>query len=270
VIWLYILVEGPTEEAFVNLTLGPHLLKFSVHAIPIIVTSSRDPRTGEKSRGGGSWKRWVKDLHCLVGQHSRRDARFTTLFDFYGLPRDFPERKAHLACADTVQCVRSLEQAMANIVADRRFIPYLPPAWRRSVVSAQASTPGSPNSNLSENPPHDHDPRRIHPAEPARHPGDGLRGQAARGRPELRTRSSSSSRDYVITPAVEKELPEILDDMKQVFDRGEEYGRFIHGSFGSGKSHFMTMLSLLIEGAPWRGHKFARCSPPTARRAQQG
>jgi hypothetical protein len=54
--------------------------------------------------------------------------------------------------------------------------------------------------------------------------------------------------DYVITPAVEKELPRILDDMKQVFDRGEEYGRFIHGSFGSGKSHFMTMLSFLLEG----------------------
>ena len=36
--------------------------------------------------------------------------------------------------------------------------------------------------------------------------------------------------------------------MKQVFDRGEEYGRFIHGSFGSGKSHFMTMLSLLARG----------------------
>lgn len=56
--------------------------------------------------------------------------------------------------------------------------------------------------------------------------------------------------DYVITPAVEQELPRILDDMKQVYDRGEEYGRFIHGSFGSGKSHFMTMLSLLLENAP--------------------
>src|SRR5882762_1366502 len=55
--------------------------------------------------------------------------------------------------------------------------------------------------------------------------------------------------DYAITPAVERELPGILDGMKQVFDRGEEYGRFIHGSFGSGKSHFMTMLSLLLEGA---------------------
>jgi Family of unknown function (DUF6079) len=54
--------------------------------------------------------------------------------------------------------------------------------------------------------------------------------------------------DYVITPAVETELPRILDDMKQVFDRSEEYGRFIHGSFGSGKSHFMTMLSMLLEG----------------------
>jgi hypothetical protein len=64
------------------------------------------------------------------------------------------------------------------------------------------------------------------------------------------------ARDYVVTPAVEKELPRILDDMKQVFDRGEEYGRFIHGSFGSGKSHFMTMLSLLIEGAQPAWKKF--------------
>jgi hypothetical protein len=64
------------------------------------------------------------------------------------------------------------------------------------------------------------------------------------------------TRDYVITPAIEKELPRILDDMKQVFERGEEYGRFIHGSFGSGKSHFMTMLSLLIEGATPAWRKF--------------
>src|SRR5882762_1209155 len=62
--------------------------------------------------------------------------------------------------------------------------------------------------------------------------------------------------DYAIPPAVEKELPRILDDMKQVFDRGEEYGRFIHGSFGSGKSHFMTMLSFLLEGTQPAWKKF--------------
>jgi len=62
--------------------------------------------------------------------------------------------------------------------------------------------------------------------------------------------------DYVITPAVEAELPRILDDMKQVFDRGEEYGRFIHGSFGSGKSHFMTMLAMLLENVAPAWDKF--------------
>ena len=60
--------------------------------------------------------------------------------------------------------------------------------------------------------------------------------------------------DYVITPSIEKELPLILDKMKQVYARGEEYGRFIHGSFGSGKSHFMAILSLLLDAneAVWR------------------
>ena len=59
-----------------------------------------------------------------------------------------------------------------------------------------------------------------------------------------------------LRPAPLEQLPRILDDMKQVFDRGEEYGRFIHGSFGSGKSHFMTMLSLLLEGTPAAWKKF--------------
>ena len=53
--------------------------------------------------------------------------------------------------------------------------------------------------------------------------------------------------DYVVTPAVAQDLPVVLEKMRQVFERGEEYGRFIHCSFGSGKSHFMTMLSLLLE-----------------------
>ena len=37
--------------------------------------------------------------------------------------------------------------------------------------------------------------------------------------------------DYVVTPAVERELPRILDAMKQIHDRGEEYGRFVHGLY---------------------------------------
>lgn len=59
--------------------------------------------------------------------------------------------------------------------------------------------------------------------------------------------------DYAFTPTVERELPAILEQMRHVFDRGEEMGRFIHGSFGSGKSHFMALLGMLLEdnGIAW-------------------
>ncbi|MRG98408.1 DUF6079 family protein [Polyangium spumosum] len=53
--------------------------------------------------------------------------------------------------------------------------------------------------------------------------------------------------EYVLTPAVREELPRIFDGMRRVFQRGEELGRFIHGSFGSGKSHFMSFLGMLLE-----------------------
>ena len=67
--------------------------------------------------------------------------------------------------------------------------------------------------------------------------------ELAPGTPEL-TRLVD---DYVVTPAVAVDLPIVFDKMKQVLDRREEYGRFIHGSFGSGKSHYLTMLALLCE-----------------------
>jgi hypothetical protein len=70
--------------------------------------------------------------------------------------------------------------------------------------------------------------------------------ELAAGSPEL----AQLVGDYVVTPAVAEDLPIVFEKVHQVFDRGEEYGRFIHGSFGSGKSHFMTMLALLLEGVP--------------------
>jgi len=61
--------------------------------------------------------------------------------------------------------------------------------------------------------------------------------------------------DYVVTPAVRAELPRIFKDIRQVIDRGEDYGRFVHGSFGSGKSHFLALLSLLLENVPYAWEK---------------
>src|SRR3990172_5556634 len=55
-------------------------------------------------------------------------------------------------------------------------------------------------------------------------------------------------RDYVITPGVRAELPRIFDPLQHLFDkRSGEVGWFVHGSFGSGKSHFMAFLGFLLE-----------------------
>lgn len=84
---LYIvLVEGQAEEAFVKSVLAPHLASFDLEVRPIIVTTSRDAH-GRKHKGGGTWAHWLRDIKRLTGE---QDGRFTTMFDLYGLPDDFP------------------------------------------------------------------------------------------------------------------------------------------------------------------------------------
>lgn len=61
--------------------------------------------------------------------------------------------------------------------------------------------------------------------------------------------------DYVMTPAVREALPGVFDGLRHAYERQGhlEVGRFIHGSFGSGKSHFLSLIALLLENddAAW-------------------
>jgi hypothetical protein len=123
---LLIVVEGQTEEAFVKHTLGPHLAPREIFSTPIVVTTKRDRLTGKKTgRGGGFWKNWKKDIRRLF-LDSDPTTRFTTLFDLYGLPEDFPSVPDLPMPPDHATHVSRLESAMARDVGgDQRFIPYL-------------------------------------------------------------------------------------------------------------------------------------------------
>jgi hypothetical protein len=122
---LFIVVEGQTEEAFVNRVLAPHLHRVTplghLDVRSIIVQTSRDAQ-GRKRRGGGSWGKWVKDLKRLIAEPR---GRFTTMFDLYGLPEDFPRWAECSSIADTARRADALENAMVEAVGDRRFIPYI-------------------------------------------------------------------------------------------------------------------------------------------------
>lgn len=120
---LYVLVEGQTEETFIKTLLAKHLEIYGVSVRAIVVETSRDAY-GRKRRGGGHWARWLRDLKRLTAEQ-KQNSRFTTMFDLYGLPKDFPESDACASIPDTTRHADALQDAMARAVDDWRFIPYI-------------------------------------------------------------------------------------------------------------------------------------------------
>jgi len=121
---LYVLVEGQTEQEFVDKVLGPHLHAHSVWVHSLIVETSRDAQ-GVKRRGGGRWKQWGRDLRRVAMQQNGPDVRLSTMFDLYGLPDDYPGLAEHSSVMDTVRRAELLEACMAAEVDDHRLVPYL-------------------------------------------------------------------------------------------------------------------------------------------------
>jgi hypothetical protein len=67
---------------------------------------------------------------------------------------------------------------------------------------------------------------------------------------DARARAAATLSDYVPTPAVVSRLNDALGRINEAFRQRKSLATYLHGSFGSGKSHFMAVLTLLLEGAP--------------------
>jgi len=115
-----ILVEGQTEERFVKDILNPVFLPQNIVLIPTIVTT-KIVRSGGRFKGG--WVSYVKakrDLQKLLCDTNA--VAVTTMFDFYGLPQDFPTWVSSGTC---YKKVKAAEQAFASDINSPKFIPYL-------------------------------------------------------------------------------------------------------------------------------------------------
>ena len=121
---LHFTVEGPTEEVFVKDVLVGHLASFEVFADARSVKSGR--KHGLTIRGGLSNYQKVKDdLTRWLKEDSGEDVAFTTMFDYYQLPNDFPGYAASFSLPDPYEKVELCERAFANDIGDNRFIPYI-------------------------------------------------------------------------------------------------------------------------------------------------
>ena len=121
---LNFIVEGQTEEAFVKNTLGPQLANRFVHTQVRIVETGR--KGGYIYRGGiASYSQARRDIYLWMNEYTDADTRFTTMFDLYALPTDFPAFDDAEQASSPYERVEILERALAADIADRRFIPYI-------------------------------------------------------------------------------------------------------------------------------------------------
>lgn len=120
---LAVLVEGETEQAFVRNQLVGHLVTFGVQAFPV------PPGKQGRLRGVRKWAGTQADLERLL----KRPGTFvTTMFDFYGMPTDWPGRSEaaklkHGERAESVELAvaEQIQRLMGGKFDPRRFIPYV-------------------------------------------------------------------------------------------------------------------------------------------------
>ena len=130
---LHITAEGQTEARFVKDVLAPYWGEQGVWADARCVLTSKDRRGTVKYRGGfrqGSAYPTVKaDICAWMKEDRHQDVRFTTMFDLYALPEDFPGSDKARNEPDRYKRVHILEEALANDINselhDTRFIPYI-------------------------------------------------------------------------------------------------------------------------------------------------
>lgn len=123
---IHVLCEGQTEQGFVECVLKPYLINNGVAAVKsILVTTNKK----KNARGGlVTYQHAYNDLITMLSMYQDGDYEchiFTTMFDLYALPNDFPGyAKAH-SVADRYCRVAAFEEAFAMAIRSSRFIPYI-------------------------------------------------------------------------------------------------------------------------------------------------
>ena len=117
---VYLLVEGQTEEAFVNELLVPHYSRAGLYLTPIIVRTSPGYKGGVVSYGK------VKPQILRLCQQDS-NAFVTTMFDLYALPNDFPGKNdaSYPTNGSGHDKAAFLEAKLGQDIGQGNFIPNL-------------------------------------------------------------------------------------------------------------------------------------------------
>lgn len=121
---LHITAEGQTEERFVKDVLVHHLGNYNISTNVRRVKTSKDKY---KTYRGGliNYSKAKFDIKNWLAEDTAHEARFSTMFDLYALPRDFPGYEEAKNINDCYAKVEMLETQLKRDISDEKFIPYI-------------------------------------------------------------------------------------------------------------------------------------------------
>ncbi|TAF98159.1 MAG: DUF4276 family protein [Cytophagia bacterium] len=122
---LNITTEGPSEMEFAKKYLAEYLAPFGVIVDARSVMTSKN--RFKKYRGGlSSYERVKNDVLNWIKEESKNEGVFfTTMFDLYALPNDFPNFETSLKQKNPYTRIEFLEKSLSDDINVRNFIPYL-------------------------------------------------------------------------------------------------------------------------------------------------
>jgi hypothetical protein len=124
VIRLHAVVEGQTEETFVNQVLAPELGARQVFVDAHCVTTGR--KKIPPDRGGiRNYKQLRDDLVFWMRQEKGPEVRFTTMVDLYRLLTDFPGYQDCRQKIDPHARAECMEDRLQEDIQDNRLVPYI-------------------------------------------------------------------------------------------------------------------------------------------------
>jgi len=126
---LHITAEGETEERFVKDCLAWHLAQFDVSADVRLVKTGEDKAANITYRGGfrrhNAYRTVKEDITRWLREDKDPGCFFTTMFDYYALPDDFPGFREAQKLSDKYDQVEAIENALREDISSSRFIPYI-------------------------------------------------------------------------------------------------------------------------------------------------
>ena len=141
-----ILVEGQTEETFVNEILSPHLNQMGIYPHAFLF---------RKKGGSFAYQRARKEILNSLKEDNTRIC--TTMVDFYGMPNDWPGRVESQSCQNYQDKAQSVEQALSEDIVTQmgdnwnpaRFIPYVQMHEFEALLFSDISVLAADNPRIS-------------------------------------------------------------------------------------------------------------------------